>query len=224
MTVTGVSIHAPRAGRDAVNCYVRYCTEFQSTRPARGATRRVTAIARLSDVSIHAPRAGRDARTALTMLRQEFQSTRPARGATITDRARVHAINVMFQSTRPARGATKPFLRVSNDSDVSIHAPRAGRDRDARSRTTYTGFNPRAPRGARRSVSDDFIGASCFNPRAPRGARRTTRIDQTHAARFQSTRPARGATRPARLPPRSPVSIHAPRAGRDALSLDTWAS
>ena len=34
----------------------------------------------------------------------------------------------MFQSTRPVRGATYVQTNESDDRDVSIHAPRAGRD------------------------------------------------------------------------------------------------
>ena len=35
----------------------------------------------------------------------------------------------MFQSTRPARGATGLHRHSTHLPDVSIHAPRAGRDR-----------------------------------------------------------------------------------------------
>ena len=39
----------------------------------------------------------------------------------------------MFQSTRPVRGATKRLYTIDGDMFVSIHAPRAGRDRHPRS-------------------------------------------------------------------------------------------
>ena len=57
----GISIHAPRAGRDCA----RYAgglsdCEFQSTRPVRGATLAVELRTPSYDISIHAPRAGRD--------------------------------------------------------------------------------------------------------------------------------------------------------------------
>jgi len=35
---------------------------------------------------------------------------------------------VVFQSTRPARGATVVNRRILDSTEVSIHAPRAGRD------------------------------------------------------------------------------------------------
>jgi len=124
----GVSIHAPRAGRDGLSEQWNIC----------------------ECVSIHAPRAGRDTETggsaAAACL---FQSTRPARGATsksclveslaecfnpraprgarrITTKAQ--QVIQMFQSTRPARGATAiDILRF----------------------VAFVCFNPRAPRGAR---------------------------------------------------------------------------
>ena len=57
--------------------------------------------------------------------------------------------------------------------EVSIHAPRAGRDP---MRLTV--------------VPAD----ACFNPRAPRGARLEAIAKATGMFPFQSTRPARGAT------------------------------
>jgi len=38
-------------------------------------------------------------------------------------------VGAMFQSTRPARGATVFVFVAAVGDDVSIHAPRAGRDR-----------------------------------------------------------------------------------------------
>ncbi len=56
-----VSIHAPREGRDVATSFDGATKEFQSTRPARGAT--IVSGQHLVDaeVSIHAPREGRDA-------------------------------------------------------------------------------------------------------------------------------------------------------------------
>ena len=122
-----VSIHAPRAGRDWSGRH--------------GAV--------LPHVSIHAPRAGRDTMattpTALSVsfnprapcgARRRraypligihgFQSTRPVRGA--TRRRAYHHLPPQFQSTRPVRGATETGLADAIRFDVSIHAPRAGRD------------------------------------------------------------------------------------------------
>jgi len=102
---------------------------FQSTRPARGAT------------------GGMD----LYEAAARFQSTRPARGATEVE-AHV-AMRYGFQSTRPARGATIRNGIPAIAERVSIHAPRAGRDfTNPVLIDGQDGFNPRAPRGARRSM------------------------------------------------------------------------
>ena len=59
-----VSIHAPRAGRDAQGGGGgTTVTQFQSTRPARGATDAAEDSDGSSSVSILAPRAGRDGRS-----------------------------------------------------------------------------------------------------------------------------------------------------------------
>ena len=101
----------------------------------------------------------------------------------------------MFQSTRPVRGATKGKAPAGGTQGVSIHAPRAGRDC-----------------GSYQILPQDL----CFNPRAPCGARHMVPDQDLSIGLFQSTRPVRGATYLIR---RScccvPVSIHAPRAGRD---------
>ena len=81
-----------------------------------------------STISIHAPREGRDDfDNACNSKPLEFQSTRPARGATGEERH--HMVNVKrFQSTRPARGATILRQPREPEREISIHAPREGRD------------------------------------------------------------------------------------------------
>jgi len=62
MNITAdVSIHAPRAGGDVMACPVFHAAAFQSTPPARGATRKIIFLQCHNIVSIHAPRAGGDA-------------------------------------------------------------------------------------------------------------------------------------------------------------------
>ncbi len=59
--IFGVSIHAPRVGRDKDQATVNEWAEwFQSTRPVWGATLGYEVEADECDVSIHAPRVGRD--------------------------------------------------------------------------------------------------------------------------------------------------------------------
>ena len=81
--------------------------------------------------------------------------------------------DIEFQSTRPARGATSHRSSAGACYEISIHAPREGRDSGVYLlRRLFPNFNPRAPRGARRQAL----------PRLHR------------SLAFQSTRPARGAT------------------------------
>ena len=83
-----ISIHAPREGCDPP-CLIDpvQVNGFQSTHPARGATRMVRSASQLS----------------------LFQSTHPARGATCR-RVNYYGSH-RFQSTHPARGATANFTK-----------------------------------------------------------------------------------------------------------------
>ena len=93
----------------------------------RGATQVDEVNGLVRSISIHAPRAGRDfVAFAVRPARLVFQSTRPVRGATRVWKASV--ILLSFQSTRPVRGATPPEGHEAQADDISIHAPRAGRD------------------------------------------------------------------------------------------------
>ena len=195
-----------------------------------------------------------------------FQSTLPVRGATHSKR--ICAANSLFQSTLPVRGATgagkglrakacnfNPRSPCGERRNVcghnlafdliSIHAPRAGSDREYEipipKTNTFQSTLPvrgatavalcvaktadisiHAPRAgsdnlssARRSASSDF------NPRSPCGERRAVvLIVQRDEIQFQSTLPVRGATAIGYiLGSRLSISIHAPRAGSDAYLL-----
>ena len=63
-----------------------------------------------------------------------------------------------------------------------------------------------------------ITSAICFNPRSPRGERRSTAGVNVWTLLFQSTLPAWGATIRLDVDNRpQAVSIHAPRVGSDAL-------
>ena len=100
-----------------------------------------------------------------------------------------------FQSTPPARGATPAPERQRDAVAISIHAPREGGDSHARD--------------GRTAVLD-------FNPRPPRGGRPTRQPPWRRPRVFQSTPPARGATRKTQQRKTwLSISIHAPREGGD---------
>ena len=123
-----------------------------------------------------------------------FQSTRPVRGATTASRSSSPLL--VFQSTRPVRGATHPIYAVRIGTKISIHAPRAGRDRllIPTSCETLRFQSTRPVRGATASTSPLAYRFMNFNPRAPCGARLLTSFLDGLVGLFQSTRPVRGAT------------------------------
>ena len=169
-----ISIHAPREGRDDMHAALDYAAEvFQSTRPARGATPPITPVTMSSIFQSTRPARGATTRSFTSFIKAKFQSTRPARGATLTSHKRYRSR--VFQSTRPARGATKGQERLPDYrrfqstrpargatetptlskriTNISIHAPREGRDCETSSQIqAQYYFNPRAPRGARRKL------------------------------------------------------------------------
>ena len=106
-----------------------------------------------------------------------------------------------FQSTHPARGATQRLDALGHIPGISIHAPREGCD-------------------WRQPVA--FSVRSDFNPRTPRGVRRSGLTRWAISQVFQSTHPARGATVLALLREGRPVliSIHAPREGCDFMEVN----
>ena len=144
-----------------------------------------------------------------------FQSTRPVRGATTQNSGRTPA--APFQSTRPVRGATGGLETADVQPQISIHAPRAGRDCGGRRLFGRFRISIHAPRAGRDAAAVQAGGPpGHFNPRAPCGARRWTEHEVLGVKPFQSTRPVRGATHRRLYHEHvEHISIHAPRAGRD---------
>ena len=170
---------------------------FQSTPPARGATRRRYSRPCSSPYfNPRPPRGGRQRRPKNFRRRTSFQSTPPARGATPGIRPLRHSI-----------------------ADFNPRPPRGGRRYPGRPAGGAGNFNPRPPRGGRQhKATYKAVTSSNFNPRPPRGGRRRRRCPHHTQGQFQSTPPARGATYPSggfvRLPT---ISIHAPREGGDPV-------
>ena len=127
-----ISIHAPRTGSDvAPTGDIHGEAGFQSTLPARGATRPKCSQLLLVGISIHAPRTGSD-----------------------LDRYEGVPHYYTFQSTLPARGATRSRETAKFPNQISIHAPRTGSDRyHFFRRLSNVNFNPRSPHGERHGVS-----------------------------------------------------------------------
>ena len=221
--------------------------EFQSTLPARGATRWFGRSPKTQDISIHAPRTGSDAageaffrhlqisihapRTGSDQPATEpcasaniFQSTLPARGATRPQPADAHGSR--FQSTLPARGATGPPGRTTAlRSDFNPRSPHGERQPKPPPLRGLRNFNPRSPHGERHSIIDYQSAGFTISIHAPRtGSDVVVKVPICRAAEFQSTLPARGATSArAQLPLRpahfNPRSPHGERPAQNYNKL-----
>ena len=102
---------------------------FQSTRPVRGETATPASTMRGStSFQSTRPVRGETARSSTASpMYCSFQSTRPVRGETALLLALpLHLAS--FQSTRPVRGETGKGVLLEPIYNISIHAPRAGRD------------------------------------------------------------------------------------------------
>ena len=190
-----ISIHAPRAGRDAVG--------------RRAARQRV-------DISIHAPRAGRDSGRWLRRCRRRNFNPRAPCGARREEEVTEDPAKI-FQSTRPVRGATPtaPTPLLSR-SYFNPRAPCGARPPPPSNEELAEEFQSTRPvRGATSGVQVLSCSMGFQSTRPVRGATANC-IAIAAPALFQSTRPVRGATRPRHAGGRGPsISIHAPRAGRD---------
>ena len=190
-----ISIHAPRKGCDGgdVRCWKslnifqsthpargatraspspRSAASFQSTHPARGATARSCCTSKLFCISIHAPRKGCDAfREALAAGLVRFQSTHPARGATRSG-ARGRCPGAYFNPRTP-QGVRPAWAAPQETARISIHAPRKGCDAAVFGfQLVKAGFQSTHPaRGATRRNSGPSSRRFYFNPRTPQGVR-----------------------------------------------------
>ena len=205
------------------SCATIAASRFQSTLPARGATCcSQHDLLRQLNFNPRSPHGERHyQRRYCASARSNFNPRSP-HGERHCSGVVHGSMLLEFQSTLPARGATqlkRDEAHVCNR--ISIHAPRTGSDIGGAEllNLLLEYFNPRSPHGERR-IADCAIDCSSlhFNPRSPHGERHATlallqslhRIS-IHAPRtgsdahsamslasqcsFQSTLPARGATR-----------------------------
>ena len=146
---------------------------FQSTLPARGAT--LAKLCRLRQCAYFNPRSPHGERPLSKRGFYPFNDFNPR--SPHGERPGLLMNNIrykIFQSTLPARGAT---------SHIYAHFP-LGND-----------FNPRSPHGERRRGHKHHRQRRNFNPRSPHGERRAAAMRTGKHTLFQSTLPARGATK-----------------------------
>ena len=125
-----------------------------------------------------------------------------------------------FQSTRPVRGATSIICHANTPlQEISIHAPRAGRDRYfGRDDINLYNISIHAPRAGRDGTGEQRMCQNQnFNPRAPCGARHRRDADLLNRGHISIHAPRAGRDQDGVVVPLlgDGISIHAPRAGRD---------
>ena len=239
-----ISIHAPREGCDSdVLAQALPGREFQSTHPARGATRQWQTTSTQGSyfnprtprgvrqirggrhlarrpISIHAPREGCDSASAPSTAQSGHFNPRTPRGvrpgptatAVVVAAISIHA---------PREGCDYKREGVPCfDYEISIHAPREGCDFHRFAICTYLHhFNPRTPRGVRRSgLCLYHRGNRYFNPRTPRGVRLQNQRRICYHGQISIHAPREGCDAGVLLPCLGcrGISIHAPREGCDA--------
>ena len=144
----GFNPRAPCGARQSRGVDLISSEKFQSTRPVRGATKRLFDPTYKPVVSIHAPRAGRDCR----ISRNEGCGW------------------VSIHAPRAGRDMTAFIMEAVNKS-FNPRAPCGARPRDARRDQSGERFNPRAPCGARLSLPALSVRKRAFQSTRPvRGA------------------------------------------------------
>ena len=213
-----VSIHAPRMGRDGgLQAFPRVGLCFNSRAPHGARHPSQQTVSGQVVFQFTRPAWGAT-RCRLDLLSFGlFQFTRPAWGATAL--ALLKSLRTAFQFTRPAWGATSFFVPYTRPACFNSRAPHGARPQGWPRKSNRRKFQFTRPAwGATRLPQSASRSAVCFNSRAPHGARQSASVGKRqrpvsiHAPRMG--RDGRvGLTRLQRL-----VSIHAPRVGRDTPS------
>ncbi len=191
---SAISIHAPRAGRDSSR-RGRVCISLNFN-PRAPCGARLLIVPQIRSPVYFNPRApcGARPRSRVHIPPQSYFNPRAPCGAR-PDTWRSSTPRRKFQSMRPVRGATVSATVTADQINISIHAPRAGRDGLRPGGGPHRNdFNPRAPCGARQMKICYPVPFQNFNPRAPCGARLSACACVRRISKFQSTRPVRGAT------------------------------
>ena len=201
LLVLGISIHAPRVGRDGRPARrPAWVNNFNPRAPCGARREDYGYCYRDFTISIHAPRVGRDVVTqAFIIHKREFQSTRPVWGATFLRRCTI--LRTPNFNPRAPCGA-RPSWRGSNTRQNQFQSTRpvwGATNRRAGGRPWQINFNPRAPCGARLLYGQASVAGCIISIHAPRVGRDFT----------LSPLPYMG----------SGISIHAPRVGRDGVRL-----
>ena len=168
---------------------------FQSTLPARGATKWKYVYTYSEKISIHAPRTGSDEHLRRYIILCDISIHAPRTGS---DDAIIDYQSAGFTDFNPRspHGERHSLLTgLQSENEISIHAPRTGSDnqtfllvnvtcrfqstlpargatcRDCRGKRRGGYFNPRSPHGERHWKKSARNRQNHFNPRSPHGER-----------------------------------------------------
>ena len=202
-SVVLVSIHAPRAGCDAIRPGSSPAiTRSFNPRTPRGATPIASGVAPGFGLpclqSTHSRGVRRVREVVFTDPLSRCFNPRTPRG--VRHRYRAHPARwVWFQSTHPARGArgcvvgTRASARVGS---FDPRTPRGMRQAGVPGLRERRSPNPRTPRGVRRPSRSCTARLRCFNPRTLRGVRSSLRrrIFMPRLSGFNPRTPRGGAT------------------------------
>ena len=177
-----------------------------------------------AEISIHAPRTGSDASPEYRLVREtRYFNPRSPHGERRAGKNR-HETGRLISIHAPRTGSdTTRRTATHKRRRISIHAPRTGSDLHAGGRRAGHGdFNPRSPHGERLPSATRAFGTYRFQSTLPaRGATKWTALKGL-ITEFQSTLPARGATCPGTPSGfAQKISIHAPRTGSDKRAART---
>ena len=215
----GISIHAPRTGSDGVNIFQVFEPGISIHAPRTGSDAHVGAGRPDCGISIHAPRTGSDWTSGrVSIKRYNISIHAPRTGSDRTTRQSQY-IAAHFNPRSPHGERRYPQVARTLTA-ISIHAPRTGSDDLCASDGLLLHISIHAPRtGSDSRLRHSYPAGRHFNPRSPHGERLCALCIRTLTARFQSTLPARGATRPwwEEATVSKMISIHAPRTGSDGL-------
>ena len=168
-----ISIHAPLAGCDVLDCIQTRVTPHFNPRTPCGVRRRICAIngGNKKDFNPRTPCGVRPYSSIKSITKLIFQSTHPLRGAT-KDKGFIGR-RIAISIHAPLAGCDGPWRRAPGRSGrISIHAPLAGCDFSPDySPTGSKNFNPRTPCGVRHRDPQGRSYPRDFNPRTPCGVR-----------------------------------------------------
>ena len=146
----------PLRGATPARCNTPRRASFQSTRPLRGATGGMDDSPCVRPISIHAPLAGRDLVSSISSRHQADFNPRAPCGARRSIIPSV-CVRLVFQSTRPLRGATLCLVfYILCLSFQSTRPLRGATCQSPQQSSARKHFNPRAPCGARQMLCGSY--------------------------------------------------------------------